>query len=70
VIVLITPAPRPGVVPGPCGAGSLPRFIATCPAGPGLTVGSTLDGGPDEELRSMHERMVAAQACQLKDNVG
>jgi hypothetical protein len=28
-------------------AASLPRFIATCRAGPGLTVGSALDGGPD-----------------------
>src|SRR5690242_15292621 len=28
-------------------AGSLPRFIATRRAGPGLTVGSALDGGPD-----------------------
>src|SRR5438270_8374105 len=28
-------------------AGSLPRFVATGRAGPGLTVGSALDGGPD-----------------------
>src|ERR1700729_1196557 len=28
-------------------AGSLPRFIATGPARPGLRVGSALDGGPD-----------------------
>jgi hypothetical protein len=28
-------------------AASLPRFIATCPARPGLTVGSTLNGGPN-----------------------
>ena len=28
-------------------AASLPRFIATCPARPGLTVGCTLDRGPD-----------------------
>jgi len=28
-------------------AGSLPRFIATCPGRPGLTVGSALDRGPD-----------------------
>jgi hypothetical protein len=28
-------------------AASLPRFTATCPAKPGLTVGSTLDGGPN-----------------------
>src|SRR5215471_11289590 len=26
---------------------SLPRFMATCGAGPRLRVGSTLDGGPD-----------------------
>ena len=35
-------APIPGRV-----AGSLPRFTATSPARPGLTVGSTLDGGPN-----------------------
>jgi hypothetical protein len=28
-------------------AGSLPRFTATSPVRPGLTVGSTLDGGPN-----------------------
>ena len=38
--------PFSGLFPG-VGAGSLPRFTATSPARPGLTVGSTLDGGPD-----------------------
>jgi hypothetical protein len=38
--------PFSGLFPSP-GTGSLPRFIATCPARPGLMVGSTLDGGPD-----------------------
>ena len=39
-------APRLGVVRQPWAA-SLPRFTATCRASPGLTVGSTLDGGPN-----------------------
>ena len=36
-------------------AASLPRFTATCRARPGLTVGSTLDGGPDwaDDARSL-----------------
>jgi hypothetical protein len=32
---------------GSLAAGSLPRFTATSRAVPGLTVGSTLDGGPN-----------------------
>jgi hypothetical protein len=32
---------------GSLAAASLPRFNATCRARPGLTVGSTLDGGPN-----------------------
>ena len=39
-------APRLGVV-SRLGGGSLPRFTATSRAWPGLTVGSTLDGGPN-----------------------
>jgi len=39
-------APHLGVVCRPV-AGSLPRFTATGRARPGLTVGSTLDGGPN-----------------------
>ena len=39
-------APVSGLFPGRV-AGSLPRFTATSPAKPGLTLGSTLDGGPN-----------------------
>ena len=38
--------PVSGLFPGRV-AGCLPRFTATSPARPGLTVGSTLDGGPN-----------------------